>query len=358
MFSFRRQRQLAGTNAQQFQVAGDLVVGAFSEAQAREIATSVASSVIAQFTADAIVTGRTRIEVFDEKLVRQMMLEDRLSAFADPGFQILLKKAQAGAASTEREPDLDMLVRLLGDRASRGDDRLVRAGLDRAVQIVDQIDDSALTGLTVFIAVHQFSPTAGQVSQGLDTMERLFSQLCVSSLPQGSAWLDHLDVLDAVRISSVGSLPKFQDVYGNLLAGYVAPGVESGSEAEAEAFASCAGANLTMAPEEHELRPGFRRLPFVTQAAFDRALATSEKLTHEQRRVAAEVARDKYGLGQTESGILPELLKAVRTRPTLREVQEWWDAIPIAVQVTPIGRVLARANAKRLDEAGMLPALD
>ena len=111
-----RQIQKAGDNSSQYQVAGDLVIG-LTEDRAREIALSTARSVMSEYTDEAKETGFQRVEQFDEKLVFALSSEAQLAIFRDPAFQLLLKKAQLSAASSERINDHDVLVKLLSDRA-------------------------------------------------------------------------------------------------------------------------------------------------------------------------------------------------------------------------------------------------
>ena len=42
--------------------------------------------------------------------------------------------------------------------------------------------------------------------------------------------------------------------------------------------------------------------------------------------------------------------------PYLKKVQEWWNNIPAAYQITAVGRIIANANAKILDKG--LPNMD
>jgi hypothetical protein len=112
------------------------------------------------------------------------------------------------------------------DRFIKGQDRLIRAGISRAVKIVDEISDDALLGLTVFHAISNFIPISGDIHQGLNVLDNLFGKCIYGKLPVGSDWLDHLDLLDAVRINSFSSLFKIQQIYSASLAGYVDIGIE------------------------------------------------------------------------------------------------------------------------------------
>lgn len=75
--------------------------------------------------------------------------------------------------------------------------------------------------LTVMHAVNSFSPVSGDIHQGLDVLNDLFGKLFYENeLPTDHDWLDHLDILDAVRLSPFSSL-KIQQYYPEILPGYV-----------------------------------------------------------------------------------------------------------------------------------------
>lgn len=355
-----RQRQVAGTGAQQLQVSGDLVIHqGISEERAREIADETMRAVVSEYTEEANAIGSARIAELDGRVVRQLADSGYLGAFADPAFQVLLKKAQIGAACTDRESDYDVLTRLLDDRVRRGADRPIRAGIDRAVQIVDQLDESALVGLTVFRAVQQFSPSSGGVREGLETMDTLFGQLLVVPLPDGNEWLDHLDILDAVRVNPSGTLKTFHQFYPEAqFPGYLAAGVEAGSEAEAHLVASLVVENIQVPLVAHELRPGHLRVPFSTSKNLENALAKHPRLSPAARETLLRVAQEDAGLGLVDTTLIGPVMDMVDALPSLGAVKRWWDEIPSACQLTAVGRVLATANAKRCDVQGLLPDLD
>lgn len=353
---FETQSQRAGKQAQQIQISGDFVVNqGISEERATEIADSTARALWTNYTSEAWALALQRMQVFDQKLVDLFARNDQLSAFADPGFAVTLKKAQLGAATTEREPDYDMLVRLLSDRADRGENRTIRAGLNRAVEIVDQMDDSALRALTVFQAASQFYPGAGTLARGLDILDTLFHELLDGPLPTGDAWLDHLDMLDAVRMSRVMSLREFDEFFPSQMSGYLASGVEADSEAEAASKTLLLTMGFRLDVVDHELKPGFRRLATSKLASFENSLLST--LTAERKELILETARITYGLGPVSPSLVRPFMEQVELRSSLRTVAEWWRQIPFAPHVTSAGSVLARANAKRLDTKNLLPTL-
>jgi hypothetical protein len=355
-----RQLQRAGDNSQLVQVAGDLVQGGVTYDEANTIAEIQARKVAAEHFAAGEALANERMERLNQRVLQTLQAVERLAAFADPSFQISLKRAQLGAACTDEDADYDMLAQLLSDRATRGDHRKVRAGLDLAIQVVDQLDPVALAGLTVFQAALQWRPVGGTLGQALDTWDRLFSQLPTEHLPPASdaEWLDHLDVLGIVRVSTIGSMIKYDELLSRLVPGLACGGVEAGSEDEASGLAKLHEVGMSLPRIEHELKPGYRRLPWCAPDILELQLAEQAQFTPQQVAVAVDVARDTYKIGQHDAGLRAPLMERVRALPHLGRVPDWWDAIPHAVEVTSVGRVLARANAKRCDLLKMLPALD
>src|ERR1022692_3382833 len=114
----RRQRQQAGTGSQQIQVAGDLVLGV-TEERAVEIAKEQSHIAIQEFTVEAVAEANARMEKFSEKVVGDLSAAGLLAAFADPAFQILLRKAQLHAAATSEAADHELLSKLLTERAGK-----------------------------------------------------------------------------------------------------------------------------------------------------------------------------------------------------------------------------------------------
>ena len=100
-----------------------------------------------------------RVRELENRLIPKMeAVNDGLKAFADPSFQLLLVDAQKTAAATERSVDYDLLSELLVHRIEKGNDRHVRTGIHRAVEIVEDISNEALLGLTIIHSLNSFIP--------------------------------------------------------------------------------------------------------------------------------------------------------------------------------------------------------
>lgn len=355
-----RQEQQAGDHSQQLQVAGDVHYHqGVTEQRAAEIAEYKAEQAISRYTAEAGPIAAARVKAFDETLVKHFAREELLDAFKDPSFQILLLKAQMGAASTDREDDYELLSRLLSERATQ-QERRHKASIDRAVQVVDHLDESALQGLTISWCITQFTPMSGFVGQGLDVLESLYAQYPTDDLPLGADWLDHLDTLDAVRITpNVSTLKPLTTFWSEKMRGYVVPGFDD--QKAQEIIGKCEAEDVAihgLPIVEHELRAGFKRLAAVNEPVLRDLAEKVNGVTSDRVERLLTIARDDAGLGQVHGDALDNFERAVDARPTLAKIREWWSQIPSSFHIAGVGKVLARSNATRYDTAQLLPQLD
>ena len=167
-----RQTQRAGDNSQLMQAGIVNVYNGIDEKRAREICAETYAIARKDFTADAYACATERVQQFEEALLPKMQqIEGALNKFADPSFQFLLTSAQRTAAATERSSDYDMLSELLVCRITKGESRKNRAGISRAVEIVDKVDDDALCALTVVHAVNKCLPLSGDINVGLQVLD-------------------------------------------------------------------------------------------------------------------------------------------------------------------------------------------
>ena len=366
------QNQNARDNSQQFQantINVTNVVG-IDEKRAREIFNEMYTVVRKDFTQDAYECANNRVAKFEESLMPKMIqIEGALEAFADPSFQFLLTGAHKTAASTEREIDYDLLSELLVHRIQNGETRKTRAGIKRAVEIVDQIDDDALCGLTVAHAVANFLPIANSILTGLDILDETFEKLIYMPLPSGSEWLEHLDMLDAIRLSPYSTLMKTEQYYSTRLNGYVCAGICRESDNYSKVLEILAGVNLSDAClYENELLDGYVRLPVVDQEDIHQMRIMKQlnvngqiitepiDLSIQQKNALEKV----YGLYEKNDTLKKELSKNFmeewKKRKSLKVLQEWWDNITVPFDITSVGTVLAHANAQRCDHT--IPSLE
>lgn len=365
-----KQNQNAGDNSQQLQADNMVIHIGINEKRAREIYQEMNLQLRSDYSQEALTIANTRLAEFENKLLPKMeAIDGALEVFADPSFQLLLVEAQKTAASTERPADYDLLAELLIHRFKKGENRIIRAGISRAVEIVDEISDDALLGLTVFHSVSSFFPASGDIHHGLDVLNNLYGKIIYNTLPTGSEWLDHLDILDAIRVNSLGTLKKINKYYPEMLVGYIEEGIEKESENYIKAIDILENARLPMnLLVEHALNSRFTRLNLsgknqIDSLTFEQQIVISGQniiqqiaLTEEQKNAIRSIY-DLYKKDETiKQNNIKVFMEEWDKRENLKILREWWDNISNSIQVTSVGKVLAHSNAQRCDKS--LPSLD
>jgi hypothetical protein len=336
--------QRAGDNSQQ--VIIDKFYAGITEERATEIADARARLAVEQYSAEAAPIAHERITRFDQKLVNKLSEAQLLNAFSDPAFLSLVQRAQINAASSERESDYDLLSRLLTERAKEGD-RYVAASVQKAVEIVHSVDGAALVGLTVAWMTMVTRPNPPVVALGLAALENTYSSFRLDDLPTGSAWLDHLDTLGAVRLSPLGSFPKYSAFLTSNLPGYISAGftAEQGATLNTQTADHFPGASFEFL--KHEFNPELLRLPFANSHDMSEALKKNEQLTDEQREGILTIAKEHGSLENADEQYRPAFEEAIDAHTNLRRLRAWWDVIPAGFEITSCGRALAYVAAKQ-----------
>lgn len=359
-----KKTQTGGNGSQQIQAEKMIVNVGIDEKRAREVFQEMNLHMRQEYTQEALVIANARVSEFENSLMPKMeKVDGALEAFTDPSFQLLLVEAQKTAAATERPADYDLLSELLIHRFQKGENRVVRAGISRAVEVVDEISDDALIGLTAFHAVSAFSPLTGDIFQGLDVLDELFRKILYGALPSGRDWLDHLDILDAVRLSSLGGLKKIDQYYPEQLSGYVDVGIKKDSDDFNKAMEILkANALPHTIMVEHALNPDYVRIPVPSRQKIE-SLNLIQQAIHEGRLVQFPVALSEkqkdainsvYDLYDKNPSIKAEnirlLMENVGKRKNLNTLKEWWNSLNVGIQITSVGKVLAHSNAQRCDK--------
>ncbi|EHR6177683.1 LPO_1073/Vpar_1526 family protein [Vibrio parahaemolyticus] len=365
-----RQNQESGDGSTNLQAQNMTVVMGVDEKRAREIFQEMSLQQRNDYSQEALIVATERVEVFENTLMEKMeQVEGALEAFADPSFQILLVEAQKTAASSERVADYDMLSELLIHRFQKGENRKVRAGINRAVEIVDEISDDALRGLTVFHSISYFYPVTAEPSQALDALENLFEKLCDGDLPKGDEWLDHLDILDAARLNTFIGLKTLEQYYPEKLAGFIDVGIKKDSDNHNKAIEILKGVNLSeQILVQHAFDSDYLMLPVPNQKEIA-SLTINHKVmsngvpTVIKNRISdneIEALNAVYSLYENNASKrqanIDALMNEWDKRPHLKALKDWWNELGVSVQITAVGKVLAHSNAQRCDKT--LPPLN
>lgn len=363
----RKQKQSAGDNSNQIQAGQIVVVNGVDEKRVREICQEFKVYTLKEIAQTASKTADARIERLETKLVpRITKIEGGISALQDPEFFTLLKRIQLSAAETNREADYDMLSELLCHRIKNKDNLMNKAAINKAVSIVNQIDEQALLALTVFYFVEKFYPNSGMMTEGLKALENTFSKILYSDFPMGDEWIDHLELLGAVRSNSFGRLKKLSDYYAERMEGYWCGAIKIDSEEYSQVLEMLQKNNL---PQNllvtHELDSEYVRIPVVhnneiAKLQFTQFVPQIGFLNIPFTKAQIECTQSIYELSmkdeESKQKRKEKFGEEMQMYPCLKKVIDWWNQINVSVTITAAGRVLAHANAQRC--APEIPALE
>ena len=273
-----KQTQQAGEGSQQIQATNVTILNnnGPTEEQVNERVKKVVKELIPvaikEYTEEARETANERIAKLENFILpRISQVDGMLESFADPAFQRLLVKAEQEAAVSERDADYELLTELLVCHVQKGDDRKNRAGIIKATEIVDMVDNDALCGLTIINTLESIKPAWGNVSEGLAILNRLYKKLEYMDLPMGIEWLEHLDALGAIRLSSgITTLKKFSEYYPGVLTGYACVGIKKGSEEHKKAVELLSTVNIGLSGlADNCFLDGYVRLEIVNKNHID-----------------------------------------------------------------------------------------
>lgn len=352
-----KQIQKAGDSSQLFQGGTVIVNYGIEEKRAREICTEMLAVARRDFTDEAIKVAEKRVKLLEDNLIPKMAKFDgAMNFFANPEFQLLLTEAQRTAMASDRDDNMDLLSDLLLHRIQKGENKEIKTGIKKAIQIINDISDDALIALTIASPIQSIKPLDGSILAGLDTVNRMFQKLCYAQFPTDFGWMDHLDILDCIRISSINKFKKLEDVYFDALNGYTKIGIKKDSDSYIKATETLKASNLDKdCLIDHELLDGYVRLPLV----YEKDL---KKLNHiitfngqlyelEINEIQQQAFHDVWSMYETSPQLQKKLkdnfVKELYSRTHIKTVADWWNKIPNAFTVTSVGKVIAFTNANR-----------
>lgn len=354
------QKQKAGDNSQQVQAGLIIVNNGITEERAREIYDEKLQLLRKEFSGEAFEKIQNRISNFENDLIPRMQrIEGALNAFADPSFQSMLTTAHKTAAVTDSNDDYAILSELLIHKIKKGNNKNETIGIRQAIEIVNEIPEKALLGLTVEYAWSRVTPVSGKINQGLDVLDNLFSEFISEELPIGNEWLEQLNILNAIRISDFSTFKKVEDYYCEVLSGYSAVGIEKDTEDYHKALEILKKENLQNLLISHELNDGYYRLEFIDEDQLENyeILKTDItgkgiyklKLNENEKRILKEVFSMYNNSSELKNKIKENLKQEILRRDNLNKLKNWIESIPKSFTTTPIGKVLAHANAQRIN---------
>lgn len=345
--SKKKQTQTAGDNAVQYQIENlnNCNISINDKECIRAIATEVCSKEMLDLyrkcTQDAMELARERDKMFAETFIPRIEnIESAINSLKDPDFQFMIQDARETASKTDRKDDWELLSDLLIYHIEKGQNKFIDAGVKRAIKIVNELDLEALCALTVFCAFRYYAPSSGNIKEGLSVLNNLFGKLISITLPTGDVWLDHLDLLEAIRVSPAISFSKSKDFLCSRYSKFVCIGLKKGTNELKKVIDILKANNIPSSVlVDNECLDGYLRLD----------IANENELNIEEREALLQV-KNYYSKDNVSMHLACDnFMKMWDSYKYLKIVREWWDTLPYAFSVSHLGRVLAQTNLKRID---------
>lgn len=360
-----KQSQSAGNNSTQVQ-AGTInnfytTVTGIDETRARMICQEEYAIARQNWTSEAAEIADSRVHQLEDKLMPKMIAYDKtLKFFSDPDFQFTLRQAQISAASSERDSDYEILSELLLHRVEQSGNRERRLGIRKAIEVVNQITDEALLGLTMVYVVSKFTPTSYDIQEGLSALNYIYGKIIDNQrLPYNENWMEHLDLLSAIRLGTKGinEFKKLDEYMPLRLSNYLISGIDNNSDKLIEIkkeFEQCG------IPQNcfvlYPLKQNYIYLNLsnniedirITKELGERI--TIRTLLNENQKSVFKNALTIINKDESKNKSLRgKLMELWDTYPNLKMVKTWWDSLPCYFNITPVGVALANAYAHGKD---------
>ncbi len=345
--SRKNQEQVAGDNSTQNQVVGQQVnttyntsvtlngpaipdVVAFTTTvstqvtqQALSLCTQVASDIALNRMNDFANTWIPRIE----------NMEKAVDHLKEPKFQFMLRDANITAAKSTRKEDLETLAELLACQIEKGHDIKKSAGINRAIQIVDQVDIDTLCAFAVIVTILHIEPISGDIREGLEVLNDLYSKLIINGLPSTADWVDNAIVVGAISMLS-GKFHHIEKLMESRLNGYICAGIKIDSEVyqKAKDILTQNGYSVNCLIE-NELLPGYCRLK----------TAETSNLKVELKPIIDLYSKDSNLINQAKQAFMRQW----DSYETLKKIRVWFEDLNIFFRINTTGKALAQTYAKR-----------
>lgn len=362
--------QKAGDNSCQTQVQNLTINYGITEERARQICFDISQKAIAENTAFASEELTKRLQKLENIIIPRIQEFDKnFEIFADPAFQVLLKKAQLTAACTENDVNYHILSELLVHRIRNKTNVKKNASISKAVEIIDKIDDDSLCALTLYHSIASYIPISGNISNGIKVLSDLYECINLDDLPKNDEWIDNLSILGVAYIIPFSSLNKFYSILENGLDGYVCIGIQKNSDEYKKALEKLS--EIRINPNiliDNELLDGYVRLAIPQKKSIEElksvqlvplngcSLSIQTDISQKQKEGLFSIFDDYVQEANLINIVKKNFHDMLQSFIPIKKAMLWWDSININFRINSIGRVIAHANAKRINPS--IPDLD
>lgn len=301
---------------------------------------------------------------FSDKVLPKLVKSEMVNVFSDPAVQIFFRKEQKTALCSSRENDLDILSEMLVYRIKNKQFIEKKASISKAVDVIDIVSDDALAAMTIHYSLN-FAPLTGSINQGMKILDDMFKKILNHiELPKNNEWIDNVEILGLVRIGTLTSMKKMEEIYYERLEGYSVKGFKKDSEEYNRIIEKLKENNIpSNVLVDHILNPGHVRLNIINENGIDdmytiftqikdnKLVKVEQNLSIEQKNILRKIYKDSKKEKDCDKLIKQNLSLKINEFKSLKTVLEWWNNnLQPSININSVGRVIAHTNIKGMIE--------
>lgn len=350
-----KQSQKAGDNAFQIQGQNVHIVTGITEERARYIYKELFDLSQRELKFYAEECALERIEKFEDKFYKKLStVIDSHKLLLDPSFQFQLSKAQTVAACSERESDYEILVELLTSRPIASSDRKFSARINKSIEIIDQIDDDALSALTTCFNLSKVTVGCPKINEIIRSNQIFYNKASKNLPAQSMEWLDHLEMLGCIRISETTRMKTFEELIKDNFSKFLKLGVKKDSFEHEKILQILEKNKLPVGYlVDNDICDSYLRIFCDTLDDFSTIIISDsledKSFTEAEARAIQEIISLYSKNEKAYDYLIKESVQIFLDDEKMKGLSEWFDRMPCSFQLRSLGEMIAFANNSRLN---------
>ena len=355
------QKQSAGDNSTQIIAQTIIYNNGVTEERAREIMIEIYKERSTQLLDMARATASERVEQLSDRVIPKMLEYDqKLEFLQEPSIQRVIFSAQNTAACTGSQQDYELLSDLLIERIKNRNNRKVSFTHEKAIEIVDKIPEEDLSILNVIYYITHLQIGDSKIDWWefnlilLTLNHHIQVLLHNQEFPKDYSWIETLDALSLIKSfpNGVNGLVRFTNIITIIFHPLLCKGIEKDGIKYEE-----------IKRELIELGLPWQAIlmchPFIKENVLvcwprvsTDSIGSNEPpfkrmiFTESQRRYFDEIERTVNMTTPEDISVRKAFTEKLKSFPALKALSEWWDRIPLGLQLTAVGDLLASTSIK------------
>ena len=185
-------------------------------------------------------------------------------------------------------------------------------------------------------------------------------------LPTDNSWIEHLEILDTIRINSMGHFLSLDEFYSKILEGYTLAGIRKDSDKYKQATDLLLSINLTPSLlVNNDYLSDYVKLPItskgqITSLKIVRNITVGGQVINIEKEITDDEKKELesvFDLYDKDTNINKQSLNAFmdeyNKHDSLSRIAKWWvelKKLSFSFNLTHVGIVLAHTNARRCDK--------